>query len=224
MTEVPIGKKVVAASAEASEANRARFAEAGVLVVNLMSSPGAGKTSLLERTVKALPGEVRLAVIEGDIETDRDAARVRALGVKAVQITTHGACHLDAKMVARSLEDIELDAIDLLLIENVGNLVCPANFDLGEDTRVVVSSTPEGDDKPLKYPEAFHGSQLCVLNKVDLAPHVDFDTTHFANAVHAANPQIRIIETSCRTGQGIDEWSRWLTEGLKAKRAGRPRS
>ena len=220
MPDVPLARKIVSKFAEFAEANEKLFLKNRVFTVNLMSSPGSGKTSLIERTIPELAGRVKMAVIEGDIETDRDARRIRALGIKAVQITTHGACHLDAKMISNVLEELSIDQLDLLLIENVGNLVCPANFFLGEDTRVVVASVPEGDDKPLKYPEAFHGSRACVINKIDLAPYVNFDLLHFKNAVRAANPRILTFETSCRTGAGITEWCRWLEEGVTAKKSG----
>ena len=210
MTEIPVGKNVYGKNDEQADRNRQLFREAGLTVVNLLSSPGSGKTSLLERTAGELKDSVRLLVIDGDVETERDAQRLRRLGLTALQIQTHGACHLDARRVAAQFEAVRLADFDLLLIENVGNLVCPSNFDLGEDARVVVASTTEGDDKPLKYPAAYHSADACVLNKIDLLPYVAFSVEQFEAAARRANENLVLLRTSCTTGEGIDAWCRWL--------------
>jgi len=191
--------------------NRAHFAAAGVLVVNLMSSPGAGKTSLLEATIRALHGRVRIAVIEGDLETENDARRIRSTGAQAVQITTGSACHLDAGMVHGALHRLDLQEVDILFIENVGNLVCPASFDLGQHKNVVLLSVTEGDDKPEKYPVMFRAADLLAITKTDLLDAVgDFETRralrHFRQL---ANPA-RMLRISARNGAGMDEWVGWL--------------
>jgi len=196
----------------------ARFAEAGMFVANLMSSPGAGKTSLLEATAALLGEELRLAAIEGDLATDRDAERLRAAGLPTRQINTGGGCHLNAKQVAEALDEFRLDELDVLFIENVGNLVCPAGFDLGEHRRVVVSSTPEGEDKPAKYPVAFHKADCVVLNKMDLAAALGFDREAFLGFVRGLNlrPDIPVLEVSCRTGDGLDGWLDWVRAERRA--------
>lgn len=182
----------------------------GVLALNLVSSPGAGKTTLLERTIRDLGGERAIAVIEGDQETENDAIRIRATGVPVVQVNTGTGCHLDAEMIGRALESLEPRAGSLLLIENVGNLVCPALFDLGERAKVVVGSTTEGEDKPLKYPHMFRASRLLLLNKVDLLPHLDFDVERFRANARSVNPAIEILEVSATKATGLDRWYGWL--------------
>jgi hydrogenase nickel incorporation protein HypB len=189
-------------------ANRALLGGRGILALNLVSSPGAGKTTLLERTIAATPGPV--SVIEGDQSTARDADRVRAAGAAAVQINTGTGCHLDADMVARALDELAPRAGSLLFIENVGNLVCPAQFDLGERAKVLVASVTEGDDKPLKYPHMFRASRLLLLNKIDLLPHVAFDVDRFAAAARAVNPSLQMLVLSATRGDGMDEWIAWL--------------
>lgn len=199
--------------------NRARFNHHGVLAINLMSSPGSGKTSLLEKTIQMLPKSVRLAVIEGDLETENDAERIRRHGVHAVQITTGMACHLDAHMVRTALGQIELDGLDILFIENVGNLVCPANFDLGQHSNVMLLSVTEGDDKPTKYPVAVRATDIALITKTDLLPYLDeFDTGRARHAVHGVRPGIPIVELSSRNGNGMDEWIAWLMDRLEAIR------
>jgi hydrogenase nickel incorporation protein HypB len=194
---------------EIARALRERFAALGVLALNLISAPGSGKTALLEQTMKRLSGRTRVGVLTGDIATDNDARRLSRYG-KARQIGTGGACHLDAAMVEKHLAGFPLDDLGILFIENVGNLVCPTGFDLGETAKVVVVSVPEGDDKPLKYPGIFSRARLMVLNKIDLLPHVPFDReTALANA-RKVNPRIDTIETSCVTGEGLDSWLAWL--------------
>ncbi|MCS7220343.1 MAG: hydrogenase nickel incorporation protein HypB [Anaerolineae bacterium] len=190
--------------------NRARLDRAGVLAVNLIASPGAGKTSLILRTIEALRDRARLAVIEGDLASRVDADRVQAAGVPAIQINTGGGCHLDASMIAQALTQLPLEAIDLLLIENVGNLVCPTQFVLGEHRRVLVASVPEGHDKPIKYPTSFMDMDAIVLNKIDLMPYIDFDWASFERAVRAVNRDAPIFQVSCRTGEGIAAWIAWL--------------
>ncbi|HVU33499.1 MAG TPA: hydrogenase nickel incorporation protein HypB [Opitutaceae bacterium] len=191
-------------------ANRTRLRSRGIRTLNLVSAPGAGKTTLLERTLAHFDGRVRCAVIVGDLETDNDARRLQRPGVPVVQITTGSACHLDAGMIARALAAIPLDGVGLLLIENVGNLVCPASFDLGEDRRVVLLSCPEGEDKPLKYPPLFSSAHLVLLTKTDLGPAVGFDRNAALTNIRRAAPQADILELSARTGDGLEAWFRFL--------------
>lgn len=199
-----------------AESNRAFFTSHGIFSVNLVSSPGSGKTSLLEATLERLAGRVNVAVIEGDQQTTNDADRIKAKGAKAVQINTMNGCHLDAHMVAHAAEDLELEPSTILFIENVGNLVCPAMFDLGEQERVVVISVTEGDDKPLKYPYMFAGSAVCVINKIDLLPYVDCDLDRLKNNALKVNPNLRFFELSATRGQGMEQWCDYLL----ARRAG----
>ena len=196
--------------------NRALFAEKGVFALNLVSSPGSGKTTILERTLTHLGESLSCAVIEGDQQTDNDAQRIAATGAPVKQINTGAGCHLDAHMVCHAAEEFDLDNLDLLLIENVGNLVCPASFDLGENHKVVVLSVTEGEDKPLKYPNMFHAADIMLLNKIDLLPHVDFDTEKCKEFARRVSPGITIFELSSRTGEGMDEWYAWLLK--KARR------
>jgi hydrogenase nickel incorporation protein HypB len=186
-----------------ASANRRRFAEAGVRVINLLSSPGSGKTALLERLGRDSPLRERMAVVVGDLATDNDARRLRAAGVRAVPITTGQTCHLEASMVERALAELDLAALDLLVIENVGNLVCPASYDLGESLRVVMLSVTEGEDKPLKYPATFHGADLVVISKLDLAEACGFDRAHAHRHIHQVAPGARIVELSARSGAGM---------------------
>jgi hydrogenase nickel incorporation protein HypB len=211
MGVITIERKVLEKNDEIAGGNRELFKRNGLFVLNLVSSPGAGKTSLLERTLEHLRGAVPVAVIEGDVQTDIDAQRVARYGVPAVQIVTRGGCHLEANLVREALRSIDLSTIKLLIIENVGNLVCPSNYDLGEDLKVVVSSTTEGDDKPLKYPAMFQNAGVLIINKIDLLPHLDSDPAVLrANALQI-NPRLQVFLTSCRTGEGIAEWCDWLT-------------
>lgn len=193
--------------------NRAHFDEYGVFAVNIMSGPGSGKTSLLERTIKALPPGVRIAVIEGDLETENDAERIRRHGVPAVQITTGMACHLDAHMVHVALHDIKLEGLDILFIENVGNLVCPASFDIGQHCNVILLSVTEGDDKPSKYPIMFRAADQTLITKTDLAPHIEeFDIARARANITAIRGDLPIIELSAKTGKGVEQWIDWLLE------------
>ncbi len=189
---------------------RAKFREKNVFVINLLGSPGSGKTSLLEKTLGALSKKFSVAVIEGDLFTARDAERIDRLGVPVVQINTAGGCHLDAPMIKRALDSIDLDALDVLIIENVGNLVCPASFDLGETIRAVVLSITEGDDKPLKYPIIFKDAAIVLLNKIDLLEHTNFDLNSARSDLQSINPTVEIIETSCTKDSGLENWNGWL--------------
>jgi hydrogenase nickel incorporation protein HypB len=199
--------------------NRGIFAREGMLVVNLMSSPGSGKTTLLEKSIEYLNGKLRLGVIEGDLYTDQDARRIEQKGVRVVQINTEGACHLDAGMVGKAFENLAGDNLDLLFIENVGNLVCPAEFDLGEDFKAVVISTTEGNDKPLKYPLIFREARVILLNKIDLLPYTDFSLERFREDLNQINPNAPVFLVSGRNGEGIEDWIEWLLGEVKVKRA-----
>ncbi len=218
MPNLPLGKNVRGRNDEVAAENRRRFTEARLCAINLLSSPGSGKTSLLERTAERLKDRYRILVIDGDVETDRDAQRLRAAGLHAIQIQTHGSCHLNAMMIAEQMAPLDPAAFDLLLIENIGNLVCPSNYDLGESARVVVASTTEGDDKPIKYPEAYHTADLCVLNKVDLLPHVPFDVAAFEAGVRRVKADMPVLHTSCTTGAGLEAWCAWLEEQIRKTR------
>lgn len=212
--------KVVANILEANDRiaaeNRNKFNEAGVFVMNVMSGPGAGKTSLLERTIQELSGKIKIGVIEGDIAGADDAERIDKLGIPVVQINTGGGCHLDANMITDVLEDLPpLKDLDLLIIENVGNLVCPAEFKLGEDMKVMLLSVAEGHDKPLKYPLMFQESSALILNKIDLLPYTDADIGKMKKDSLSLNPNLKIFEVSCKTGQGITEWTNWVQTLVK---------
>ena len=210
MERVSVQTNVLNANQLSATENRARFEAAGVLVINLMSSPGAGKTTLLETTIKNLNGQLKLAVIEGDLQTDLDAQRIRALGIRSHQITTGTVCHLDARMIARALTEFPTSDLDVLIIENVGNLICPASFDLGEGLRVVLCSVAEGSDKPRKYPVMFNKANIVLVNKVDLAEASATDLGELLSSIRHINPTAVIFTISCRTGEGIAAWSEWL--------------
>jgi hydrogenase nickel incorporation protein HypB len=210
MSVITIERKVLEKNDELAAINRKLFQRHGVFVVNIVSSPGSGKTSILEQTLEHLKGKLHVAVIEGDVQTDIDAQRVAKFGVQVVQIVTNGGCHLDAKLVQDALGNINLNGIQLLVIENVGNLVCPANYDLGENIKVVVASTTEGDDKPLKYPAMFRNASVLLVNKIDLLPYVNCNITELKNNALRINPALNVFETSCTTKQGIDVWCDWL--------------
>jgi len=212
---VTIETDILAKNDRLAEANRTLFVAQGVFVLNLVSSPGSGKTSLLERTLSDLGQRCGFAVIEGDQQTDNDAQRIAATGVPVKQVNTGAGCHLDAHMVGHALEGFDLPGLDVLMIENVGNLVCPATFDLGEHHKVVVLSVTEGEDKPLKYPAMFHHADLMLLNKVDLLPHLDFDVEQCKAFARQVNPNIQILEVSSKSGQGMDAWYAWLQQGGK---------
>lgn len=208
--KITVVKNILEANERIAEENRKLFKEKGVTVINLMSSPGAGKTTLLERTIDTIGERVRIGVIEGDIESTQDAERISKKGVQAVQINTGGACHLDGNMVRDALPAFDLSKLDLLMVENVGNLVCPAEFNTGEDHKVMILSVAEGDDKPAKYPLMFHESSVLLINKVDLLPYVDCSVEKIKEVSLGINPRLEIFEISCRTGAGIDGWTKWL--------------
>lgn len=215
--ETAPGKKVVDVEQDIllennllAQRNRGFFEGRNILAINLVSSPGSGKTSLLERTLTDLKGELSFAVIEGDQQTANDADRIHATGTKVTQINTGKGCHLDAHMVLHAVQGMKLQADSVLFIENVGNLVCPAMFDLGEQERVVVISVTEGEDKPIKYPDMFHSSTLCVINKTDLLPYVRFNVEKTKEYARKVNPKLEIIELSCTSGEGMNQWYEWL--------------
>ncbi len=214
---ISVQTSVLNANRQTAAANRELFAGEGVLVMNLMSAPGAGKTTLLEATIKALRGQFRVAVIEGDLQTDLDAQRIQALGVRAHQITTGTVCHLDARMVARALDAFPVSDLDLLVIENVGNLICPASFDLGESLRVVVCSVAEGPEKPKKYPVMFNKANVVLINKIDLAEASGVDLRELTENVREVNPQATIFALSSRTGAGMAAWTGWLQQAVEVR-------
>lgn len=214
--ERPAGEKlsveidILAKNNRLAAGNRNFLREKGVFALNLVSSPGSGKTTILERTLRDISGSLRCAVIEGDQQTDNDARRIAATGVPAKQINTGAGCHLDAHMVGHAMEELPMEGLDILFIENVGNLVCPASFDLGEAHKVVVLSVTEGEDKPLKYPQMFHAADVMLLNKVDLLPYLDFDVDKCLEMARRVSPGIRIFRLSARSGEGMAEWYEWL--------------
>jgi len=212
MSIITIERKVLEKNDQIAQRNRRLFKDKGVFVLNFVSSPGAGKTSILEKTFQELRNTLRIAVIEGDVQTDLDAQRVASYGVPVVQIVTMGGCHLEANLIQDALNRLDLSAIDVLFIENVGNLVCPSNYDLGEAIKVVVLSTTEGDDKPLKYPPMFRSSSILIINKIDLVPYVRCDLNLLKNNALQINPALKVFEISCFTGAGIPEWCRWLSK------------
>ncbi len=211
MPTVTIARNILANNDLIAAEIKQQLAARGLRALNLMSSPGAGKTTLLERTISLLRGRLAIGVVEGDLETSADAERIEAAGAQTVQINTRGTCHLEAHMIRDALMHLELASLDLLVIENVGNLVCPAGWNLGDDARVVIASTTEGDDKPAKYPGMFAVAQAMVVNKIDLLPYVDYDVAKVRRQALAINPQLRIFEVSCCTGEGLDAWCAWVT-------------
>jgi hydrogenase nickel incorporation protein HypB len=210
MNRVSVEKKVLSENDRVAAELRERYRQHGVLAVNLISSPGSGKTALLERTLAGFAPGTRVAVLTGDIQTDNDARRLVRFGYPVKQITTGGACHLDARMVEKSLADWDLANLDLLLVENVGNLVCPTSYDLGEAAKIVLLSVTEGEDKPLKYPGIFHRAELMVLTKIDLLPYVPFDIAAARENARKVHPAMEILEVSSTTGAGLDAWQKWL--------------
>lgn len=205
-------RNVVAKNDEIARELRERFRSHGLFVMNMLAGPGAGKTTLLEKTLKALGGGIRFLVIEGDLKTARDAERIARAGGSAIQIVTNGTCHLESRMIVQALEGRDLSALDAIVVENVGNLVCPSSFDLGETRRVVIASVPEGEDKPEKYPFMFEKADLVVLNKTDLLPYTDFDRDAFWRSVERVNRSARRFEISCRTGDGLEAWMSGVQE------------
>lgn len=215
MAILKIERKVLEKNDELAARNRELFKNNNLFVINIVSSPGAGKTSLLEKTIEVLKPKLNISVIEGDVQTDFDAQRVAKYDVPVVQIVTNGGCHLEAKLVGDAAANLNFENTDLLVIENVGNLVCPAGYDLGEDMKVVLLSTTEGDDKPLKYPKMFLNSTLLVINKIDLLPYVNCSIETLKKNALQINPNLKIFLTSCTTGEGIPEWCNWLTAQIK---------
>lgn len=207
---MPVVENILSANDRLAEENRTRLDNTSVYAINLMASPGAGKTSLIEHTIKRLTGKLRLVVVDGDIATSIDADRAVAAGAEAVQINTGGQCHLDAVMLQGALNQLELAKYDLLLVENVGNLICPAAFKLGTHQNVLIASIPEGDDKPYKYPPMYRGVDALVINKIDLLPYIDFDMQYFQRGVEVLNPGLVTFPLSCRTGEGLEAWLAWL--------------
>jgi hydrogenase nickel incorporation protein HypB len=212
---VPVVRNILQANERLAAENRKRFDDAGIYVMNLMSSPGAGKTSLLEKTIDGLAGRIRMAVIEGDLQSSYDAERILKKGVQAVQINTDGGCHLDGNMIQLALQSINTENLDLLIIENVGNLVCPAEFNLGEHDKVVILSVTEGDDKPLKYPLMFQISSALLVNKIDLLPYIDCDIQKIRDRARQLNGNQDVFEVSCRTGEGLEGWFAWLEKKVR---------
>lgn len=219
MERIPLERKVLSENDRIAGGLRARFQEHGIFCLNFISSPGSGKTTLLERTLERLPRHERVAVLTGDIQTDNDAARLRRFHFPVKQITTGGTCHLDARMIERHLADWNLEDLDLLFIENVGNLVCPSSYDLGEHAKVVLLSVTEGEDKPLKYPSIFFKSQLLILTKTDLLPYVPFDIDAAAENARRVHPGIEVVKVSCLTGKGMAGWMNWLEQQRRAAKA-----
>lgn len=216
--EIQIGMNVLEKNDLEAQENARIFQENQVFVLNMMSSPGSGKTTVLENTITALKDEFSIAIIEGDVYTDRDAERIRQLAVPVVQINTHGGCHLDAKMIRDVLPEFDLKAIDFLVIENVGNLVCPAEFRLGENERVAVLSVPEGDDKPIKYPVLFRESGVALINKIDLLPFFDFNMPRVTQEIKGINPDIELFPISCTTKENFTLWLDWLRKNIRNNR------
>ena len=215
---ITVGEDILTANEEKARANQNRLDKHGILTINIMSSPGAGKTSLLLGTISRMKDKCRIAVIEGDVASSVDAEKINEQGVAVVQINTAGGCHLDANMVESAMNSLPLENIDLLFIENVGNLICPNAFLLGEHKRVMISSMPEGDDKPLKYPAMFADTDVVLLNKIDLKPHLDFNVDNFKKSVIGLNPDVIIFSISCKTGEGLEAWLSWLESTIKDRK------
>ena len=218
MNRVPLEKKVLSENDRIAAELRERFRQNNVLVVNLISSPGSGKTTLLEKTLEALPRTERVAVLTGDIQTENDANRLKRFGFPTKQITTGGTCHLDARMIDKHLADWRLDDLNILFIENVGNLVCPSSYDLGEAAKIVLLSVTEGEDKPLKYPSIFFKSELVIITKTDLLPYVQFDIAKAEENARKVHPGVEIVRVSCTAGNGLQEWLQWLERKKRTMR------
>lgn len=213
--QIDIKQPILKKNDELAARLRQRFADNHVYVVDLLASPGSGKTSTILATIDALRDEFNIAIIEGDIASNVDAQKISAQGIPAVQINTGGACHLESAMVERAVDALDLERLDLIILENVGNLVCPTDFDLGENCKVMILSVPEGDDKPLKYPGVFQVSEAVVLNKIDTMPVFDFDQEAFEQAVHELNPNVPIFPIAATKGDGVDAWANWLAERVR---------
>ncbi len=219
--KIPVIRKILEKNEERATELRERFDKNNTLVLNLISSPGAGKTTLLVRTLSALKDQFKMGVIEGDIQTTADAERIAQTGVQTVQINTEGACHLDSNMIYAATQKMDLGGLDILFVENVGNLVCPAEFKVGEDFKIALLSIPEGDDKPEKYPLLFSEAKVLLLNKIDLLPYLDFDVEKVKRVVKTLNKDIEIFMVSAKTGQGFDEWLTWLKNRVLEKKQGK---
>ena len=215
--KVSLVANILKANERIAEQNKQLFDEKGILTINMMSAPGAGKTTLIEHTINALKNKYRISVIEGDIQSTYDADKIAATGVQVVQINTGGACHLDGNMIQETFPELDLDAMDLLLVENVGNLVCPAEFNMGEDFKVMLLSVPEGDDKPMKYPLMFHESSALLVNKIDLLPYVDCSLEKIRSESLKINPNLKIFEISGKTKEGLHSWFEWLQDKIEEK-------
>jgi len=216
-TRIPVVENILSANDRIAQRNREMLDELGVFAINIMASPGAGKTSFILKTLEALNGRLKLGVIEGDLATSIDAEKAMAAGLPAVQINTGGECHLDAVMLADALPSLPLQNLDLVVVENVGNLVCPANFQIGTHLNVLIASIPEGDDKPYKYPSMYRGMQVLIVNKIDLLPYVPFDMDYFRKGVEVLNPGVAVFPVSCKTGENMDAWVDWLVKKVNAK-------
>ena len=216
--KIPVVRDILEANERIARQNRELFNENSLLVINLMSAPGAGKTSLLERSIDALKDEIRMGIIEGDIQSSQDAERVAMKGVPTVQINTGGECHLDGNMIRDTFKDLDFKGLQLLVIENVGNLVCPAEFNIGEDYKIMMLSVTEGDDKPAKYPLMFHKSRVLLINKIDLLPYVDCRIERIEEESKKINPDLTIFRISCKTGEGLNDWYSWLRDQVKNKK------
>ncbi len=214
--KIPVIEKIFSANDRLAIENRQKLDEAGVLAINLMASPGAGKTSIIEQTIKNLASKYRIAAIDGDVATSIDADRIEETGATAVQINTGGECHLDAVMLRDALEQLDLTSFDLLIIENVGNLICPANFKLGSHKNVLIASIPEGDDKPYKYPGMYKGVEALIINKIDLLPYIPFKMDYFRQGVEILNPGLVTFPLSCQTTEGLHTWLDWLESNLQS--------
>ena len=216
--KISVVKNILEANDRIAQQNRSLFDEYNLTVVNLMSSPGAGKTSLLERTIQALKSDISVGVIEGDIQSSQDAERIARMEIPVVQINTGGACHLDGNMIRDTFSEFDMANLDLLVVENVGNLVCPAEFKVGEDFKAMILSVTEGDDKPAKYPLMFHESSVLIINKIDLLPYVDCTVERIREEALKINPHMAIFEVSCKTGEGLDAWYEWLKQKVKTRK------
>ena len=217
--KISVVKNILEANDRIAQENRAIFDEKDLLVFNLMGSPGAGKTSLLEKTIDAIKEDLSIGVIEGDIQSSQDAERIAEKEIPVVQINTGGACHLDGNMIRDAFQGFDFDALDLLIVENVGNLVCPAEFKVGEDFKAMILSVTEGDDKPAKYPLMFRESKVLLINKIDLLPYVDCSLEKIKDEALKVNPQLTLIEVSCKTGEGLDAWYNWLKQEVESRRS-----
>ncbi len=215
---ISVVEKVHSANDQLASENKQQLDQAALFSLNIMASPGAGKTSLIEKTLELLKHDYKIAAIDGDVATSIDADRAAEAGATAVQINTGGQCHIDAHMLRNALRELDLDEFDLLLVENVGNLICPASFKLGTDKNVLIASIPEGDDKPYKYPAMYQDVDALIINKIDLLPYVKFDMDYFQEGVQMLNPDLITFPISCTTGEGIEEWVNWVTEHIKEKK------